>query len=263
MKQIITLAKDLYQLKGSGDEYAYLLLGSYTAALIDTTAGYGDVLHDVRTLTDLPLLVLNTHGHVDHAGGNYCFKEVWLHSNDLPLMKEETTIERRLWFLNKIATSHNELKQFHRELLKEPCPIQIHFLEEGMCFDLGNIKLECLFVPGHTTGSVAFFDRENGRLFGGDSFHDHVQIFFDYSAPIEVYRNSVKKMLDLPVETIYAGHGKTPLEKDCLEQLLIGCDRILSGKDGIVLPDDTLLVWPQQTNGDRIDGLHGNIYYKK
>lgn len=262
MKRITKLSKDLYQLEGDGEEYAYLLLGGEMAALIDTTAGYGSVLAAVRSVTSLPLLVLNTHGHVDHAGGDYDFDEVWIHPEDIPLLRVETTAVRRMWFLNKVAASHGCEGHFDGELLKPPCPVRFLELSEGQIFDLGGVTLETFFVPGHTVGSVCFLDRLHGRLFGGDSFHDHVQLFFDYSAPVKEYRRSVEKMLCQPVESIYAGHGLIVLGRDCLKQLLDGCDRILHGERGVPLPDGTCVVWPQKENGDRRDGLHGNIYYK-
>lgn len=50
--------------------YMYLLAGDKQAILLDT--GYGTIALDeiVAALTDLPVLVLCTHGHFDHIGGN-------------------------------------------------------------------------------------------------------------------------------------------------------------------------------------------------
>ena len=50
-------------------ELMYLVEGDERAALIDTGSGIGFVRPLVERLTDKPLIVLITHGHVDHAMG--------------------------------------------------------------------------------------------------------------------------------------------------------------------------------------------------
>lgn len=57
-----------------GTDIIYLVEGKEKAAVIDTGAGFGNLKHVIETLTDLPYVVLNTHGHVDHAGGNHAFE---------------------------------------------------------------------------------------------------------------------------------------------------------------------------------------------
>ena len=54
----------------------YLVVGSRKAALIDTGAGIGDLRGLVESLTELPVMVLTTHLHTDHAGGNPLFEEI-------------------------------------------------------------------------------------------------------------------------------------------------------------------------------------------
>ena len=50
-----------------------LIIGSEKAAVIDTGFGFGDLPAAVRKLTEKPLLLFNTHCHVDHVGGNAPF----------------------------------------------------------------------------------------------------------------------------------------------------------------------------------------------
>ena len=57
--------------------------------MIDTMIGYEDVHAVVRTLTDLPLVVVNTHGHCDHIYGNIYFEEAYIHPKDIELTKRE------------------------------------------------------------------------------------------------------------------------------------------------------------------------------
>ena len=64
----------------------YLVIGKEKACVIDTMNGYNDLYRAVRKLTDLPLVVVNTHGHPDHIFGNLYFEEeAFLPPADLPL----------------------------------------------------------------------------------------------------------------------------------------------------------------------------------
>ena len=64
-----------------GSQNLYLLEGEEKALLVDTGYGTNTLAAFVKTLTDKPLLVANTHFHPDHAGGNGEFPSVMLHHN--------------------------------------------------------------------------------------------------------------------------------------------------------------------------------------
>ncbi len=61
-----------------GKVFSSLIIGQTSALLIDTGYGFGHLARFVRSLTDLPLTVVNTHGHFDHVGGNFQFDQVWM-----------------------------------------------------------------------------------------------------------------------------------------------------------------------------------------
>ena len=60
----------------------YLVLGNEKALMIDTMNGSEDLKAVVRTITDLPVMVVNTHGHGDHICGNIFFEEAYIHPAD-------------------------------------------------------------------------------------------------------------------------------------------------------------------------------------
>ena len=78
-----------------GIDVMYLLTGSEHALLIDTGMGIGDLAGLVKTLTDLPVWVVNTHGHVDHVSGNGQFRQVHISTEDLDAIKEPWSDEDR------------------------------------------------------------------------------------------------------------------------------------------------------------------------
>ncbi len=53
-----------------------LVIGEHTAALIDTGCGIGDLRRAVEEVTDKPVIVINTHTHLDHLGSNRQFQDI-------------------------------------------------------------------------------------------------------------------------------------------------------------------------------------------
>ena len=72
-----------------------LIVGSHHALLFDTGYGYGDLRSVVQTITELPLYVVNSHGHVDHACGNASFGGAYIHPLDMELCREHNGPEMR------------------------------------------------------------------------------------------------------------------------------------------------------------------------
>lgn len=66
----------------------YLLCGDEKALLIDTGFGYPSLKNTVNNLTELPIIVADTHAHVDHIGGNHYFEEIWFHEKDKETFKK-------------------------------------------------------------------------------------------------------------------------------------------------------------------------------
>mgnify|MGYP003304475929 CR=1 FL=1 len=84
----------IYQLKDPMGVLTTLVIGKDKALLVDTAYGIGDLKEAIRNITTLPLLVINSHGHMDHSCGNYLFDEVGWGSYEYEISKKalENTI---------------------------------------------------------------------------------------------------------------------------------------------------------------------------
>ena len=101
-----------------------------------------------------------------------------------------------------------------------------------MLFDLGGRTVELIPSPGHSVGSVCFLDRERRWLFTGDTCcKAHVLLQMEYAAPVSVFRDSIRRLLDLRerYDTTWPGHHAKPVAYEVIEEYLTASDGLLSG----------------------------------
>jgi glyoxylase-like metal-dependent hydrolase (beta-lactamase superfamily II) len=212
----------------------YLLAGESRALLIDTGFGLGDMAAAVRTLTDKPVWVANTHAHADHIGCNHLFGEFFLSPDDdevLGLHTDPAYLRR---------TIGGMIPPLLRGLFR---PVLERFLRpktlgtkrsigDGYVFDLGGRAVEVVAVPGHSPGCLCFLDRERRLLFTGDTLCDWgVLLNLEYSLSPEAYGASLERLEELAgaYDRIYPGHHGFPVSRDRLAEYR-GCVRgILEG----------------------------------
>ncbi len=169
----------LYEPHQSEETIGYLILGSDKAILFDTGMGISDVKKIVAELTKLPILVLNSHTHDDHVGGNWEFDNVLGMDTDFTRTNAKGSREDAQ---AEIAPGEicGELPKGFDAKTYSTKPWKItRFIHDGEKIDLGGRTIEVLSTPGHTPDAITLLDRANGLLFTGDTY---------YPAPIWLYR---------------------------------------------------------------------------
>ena len=197
--------------------YMYLLEGEERAMLIDT--GIGTVPLDKVTgeLTRRPVDVINTHGHIDHIGGNGMFHNVYMHEADKEVDAYHCGDFRKFFPMDAYPEQPEEIQWFTGELQ----------------FDLGGRILSVIHTPGHTYGSICILDSAKKWLFTGDTCcKGSILLALDYSAPLETYHASVKKLLKRKEEyiTTWPGHHAYPVNTQVIEQFEEAATLLLEGK---------------------------------
>ncbi len=97
-------APSLFHIYEPGDVHCTLIVGRERALLFDTGYGFCDIREAVSALTDLPLTIVNSHGHLDHAGGNFWFEQkIYIHPYERQVydlyQKEKKSLMDRMWSL--------------------------------------------------------------------------------------------------------------------------------------------------------------------
>lgn len=203
---------------------SYLVLGAEKALLIDTGFGLDSLKRLVDSLTDLPVLLVNTHGHPDHGGGNAEFGRPLLHPADNGLYAFKCSYEERL-----DEASHWEVEQVTARL--QPTPPEPLPLEDGHVFDLGGRRLPVIHTPGHSMGSVCIFDEQTGYLFTGDNTQAMATALVeDCASNVSTYLASMEKLTALPVKALCTGHMPAVVSPDIIEKKILCAKRILAGE---------------------------------
>lgn len=152
--------------------------------------------------TDLQMII-NSHYHGDHVGGNHGFQQ----QHGVPIAAhqwEAKTINRR----DRDACAAEWLRQ-----PIEPYSVN-HLLKDGDEIDTGERVLKVIYTPGHTLGHICLYC--DGVLVCGDAFHADdtawINVFREGAGAIHRALESLDKLAALPLKISYSGHG-APSEK--------------------------------------------------
>jgi len=152
-----------------------------------------------------PVLLLNTHCHLDHLFGNSFVLEKY----------GLRTFSSELDELNrKNASQHAMLFGLTMDTPPEPAG----FISDNQIVTFGTTELKALHVPGHTSGSLAFYSEKNNCVFTGDAlFSGSIGRTDLQGGNYETLIRSIKnKLFVLPPSTVvYPGHGnETTIERE-------------------------------------------------
>ena len=198
---------NLYQLKDKLGVLTTLVIGKEKALLFDTAYGIGNLKEEVQAITKLPLIVVNSHGHMDHASGNYQFDQVYIHPKDVELCKLHNSIEWRKRNVTNVLKTNADLENFDQENYLKQNEGNLLLTNYGDLFDLGNLTLEVIPMPGHTKGSIGLYIKEWKLLLVGDATCPFVWLFLEESEPLSVYVKMLEETLKLDFDNFLVGHG--------------------------------------------------------
>jgi len=216
----------------------YLVMGAHSALLIDTGCGLFPLKPIIKDLVvGKKLLVINTHSHFDHIGGNHEFDNVLIHKKE----RRQISKPRDITFLRdspKEVIKHFESINYILPPVKEIQPVI-----DNEIIDLGDISLKVIHTPGHSPGCISLLTNKN-ELFTGDTAHYGMMYLTKKTFPIIL--SSITKLLYLFNDSenieIYPSHEEFAVGKDLLVELIKGIkniDKIWDRK----IRDDFLEAW--------------------
>ncbi|MFN8526748.1 MAG: MBL fold metallo-hydrolase [Chloroflexota bacterium] len=206
--------------EGGGIVNLYVIRGAKTAIVDSGVLGTptNDVAPALATvglkLSDIDLLI-NSHGHMDHLGGNGELKdagaEIAIHSADAPRTKSNRLhVEKSAEGLKALGLEHTlpAREAFLLKLLGKEVGVD-RVLEDGDVIDLGDdVRLRVVHSPGHTPGSVCYWWEAAGILITGDSIQCRgsrpggLPVIEDARA----YPGTLSRLRDVGARTLFMAH---------------------------------------------------------
>lgn len=215
------------------ESISHLIIGQNKAILLDTGIGLFRIRPIVEQITDLPIIVINSHTHFDHVGGN------WEFSNILAIDTSYTKANMDGFQHNRIAqdfTSNSfcidppinaDLENIYTKQWEAS-----EYIKDGDTIDLGDRIIEILQVPGHTPDSLALLDRKERLLFTGDTYYDAELWLYVPETNIKIYQNSIDRLvtIETQVDYIFGAHRTVRVNTGILKNVREAVKKLTSDK---------------------------------
>jgi|Deesub1362B_J571_1020462.scaffolds.fasta_scaffold03831_4 glyoxylase-like metal-dependent hydrolase (beta-lactamase superfamily II) len=223
----------IFVIQEPGHVQSYLVQGKERSALIDTGMGFCDIREAAEPLAGNSILVLNTHWHFDHIGGNALFTQIAVSILEAKLIEKPipNDLLRRIYVEPFMEQGVPFPQGFDPRTYKIRGSRATRLLDHGEEIDLGGRILRVLATPGHTWGSLSFLDSRTGALLCGDFLYPGtLYAHFEDSDP-QAYIRSLKRILEVEgeVRLMLGGHNEPLVPKDLPKKALEGFQRILEG----------------------------------
>lgn len=201
MAEVIRIKDDTYRIEDGGVRF-FVFCGTKKAAVIDTGMNTPDAKQIAKAITELPLILINTHADPDHISGNPAFDSFYMSPAEEGNYRE-----------------HGGEKEY--------LPVK-----EGDVIELGDRSLFVIDIPGHTPGSIALLDEKNRILVSGDSVQNGNIFMFGKRRDLARYAESMKHLLEFEgkYDEIYPMHGGFPQKPGLVRELLEGAQEIMDGR---------------------------------
>lgn len=222
----------IYEPHQAEETIGYLIVGEKRALLFDTGMGISDVKKVTAKLTKLPIVVLNSHTHDDHVGGNWEFETVYGMDTEFTRTNAKGSREDAQAEITPDQICGDLPKGFDaKTYATKPWHIS-RFLHDGDTIDLGGRTVEVLATPGHTPDAICILDRGNGLLFTGDTYYPAPIWLFRPETDLDAYEASVKRIAALAprVKVVLGAHNIPVAEPSVLPRLVGAVQSVRAGK---------------------------------
>jgi glyoxylase-like metal-dependent hydrolase (beta-lactamase superfamily II) len=222
----------LYEPHQAEETIGYLIVGDKQALLFDTGMGISDIRKVTAKLTGLPIIVLNSHTHNDHVGGNWQFDTIYAMDTDFTRANAQGSREDAQSEIAPDQTCGELPKGFDRKTYAtRPWKITA-YRHDGDRIDLGGRSLQIIATPGHTPDAICLLDGDHGLLFTGDTYYPGTIWLYRPETDLDAYGASIRRLAALAprIKMVLGAHNIPVAPPSVLPQLVTAFDVVRSGK---------------------------------
>lgn len=202
----------------------YALVSNHRALLIDSGLGLSLAKSEalLKELNVTEFEVLNTHAHVDHVGLNHLATSVSISKREWEKYQSQKEYRQLSYYWKSLRTElswPDDVNQEPKVNLWKPR----HFVSAGDTIHFGTFSILVLSFPGHTKGSLCFFENSTKTLFLGDFLYNgtlylHLQdsSFSEFQKSLTAVEAFVKSH---PGIMLLPSHNDSPLDIGYLNRL--------------------------------------------
>lgn len=188
MYEYTEICDNIWQIAEDEGVYCTLVKGKELAVLIDTGYGRRNLRAFIEDNISTPYIVVNSHGHPDHIGGNHWFDTVYA-------LQEE-------W----------DIIQYFEE--KKPRKYDLKEIRIGQKISLGDIDIIVVSLAGHTKGSAGFLIPTEKLLIAGDALNEGLWLFNYGSLSMNDLYETIRNTLELDFKEYICGHSNEKYIKE-------------------------------------------------
>lgn len=236
--QVSEIEPRLHVVAEPGHVFSWLIAGSERCVLLDTGLGVADIAAAIAPVAMSPAIVVNSHVHFDHIGGNELFEHTEMHelgpewlqagADDAhlrsyrPLAEEMGESWHRLleadrdgWFL---IGPEETLRPWPAQRIDEvgwtidpPQPDRL--LSDGDTVELGDRALRVIHTPGHAPEHICLVDEAAGILFAQDQVYYGPHLVYEHGTDLAAFARSCRRLADEltgSIRIVYAAHSLRP-----------------------------------------------------
>jgi glyoxylase-like metal-dependent hydrolase (beta-lactamase superfamily II) len=222
----------IYEPHQAEETIGYLIVGEKRALLFDTGMGISDVKKVTGELTKLPTIVLNSHTHDDHVGGNWEFDTIYGMDTDFTRQNARGSRADAQAEITPDQICGALPKGFDANAYStRPWKIT-EYIQDGQRFDLGGRTIEVITTPGHTPDAISLIDRANGLLFTGDTYYPAPIWLYRPETNLDAYAASIRRLAALApqVKLVLGAHNVPVASPSVLPRLVKAFDEVRAGK---------------------------------
>lgn len=198
--QYTEIYDNIWQIAEDEGVFCTLVKGKELAMLIDTGYGRRDLRAFIEKNVSTPYIVVNSHGHPDHIGGNHWFDTVYAPCEE--------------W----------DVIQYFEE--RTPGTYELKEIQIGQKIPLGEISVTVVSLAGHTKGSTGFLIPEKKLLIAGDALSEGLWLFNYGSLSMNDLYKTIENTLELDFREYLCGHSNEKYRKEKLVSHLRNIEKI-------------------------------------